>query len=385
LEGRCFVRFTFERLAGSCIIELAGFGDMALKFDIRESLRREIPRIARERIDRVIESLSEKPQPSAESIHEARKDLKCLRAVLRLARGSVNAEVRRRENIFFRDAGRSLSAARDSQALLEALQRFGRRHRPHLQDMTPKQQFMHEFIEKIREKIDQEKIDRLPREMLRKLVQELRGAGRRAGLWFDGTVLEPGNEWGAFVGTGLRRTYRQGKNVVWQFEMIGPENASDETWHELRKCAKALGYQLRLLRPIWPGPINVLLREIDQLTDRLGDDHDLAVLRRRILNEPYSPSENQDSADTRHIFLQSLDRQRRKLQLESLHLARRIYVEKPGQFEHRLAAYWHACKLKSHSKNSKNRGNAGNSNDGALPEVPEPHKPARPQPDVVRH
>jgi len=353
---------------------------MAFKFDIRESLRREIPRIARERIERVIESLSEKPQPGAESIHEARKDLKCLRAVLRLARGSINGEVRRRENIFFRDAGRSLSAARDSQALLEALQRLSRRRRNHLQETTPKQQPIHEFIEKIRGKIEQEKIDRLPREMLRKLVQELRGAKRRAGLWFDGTILQPGNEWGTFVGTGLRRTYRQGKNVVWQFEMIGQENASDETWHELRKCAKALGYQLRLLRPIWPGPINVLLREIDQLTDRLGDDHDLAVLRNRILNEPYSPSENQDSADTRHIFLQSLDRQRRKLQLESLHLARRIYVEKPGQFEHRLAAYWHNWKLKSHAKDSKN---AGNLNDGDLQEVHESHRPPRPQPDVI--
>src|SRR5271166_2401813 len=216
--------------------------------------------------------------------------------------------------------------------------------------------------------------------MLRKLVQELRGAKRRAGLWFDGTALQPGNEWGTFVGIGLRRTYRQGKNVVWQLEIIGEDNASDETWHELRKCAKAFGYQLRLLRPIWPGPINVLLREIDQLTDWLGDDHDLAVLRSRILTEPYSPSENQDSADTRHIFLQSLDRQRRKLQLESLHLAHRIYVEKPGQFEHRLAAYWQAWKFKSHTKN---RRNAGNPNDGALPEVYDPHRQAKPQTGVI--
>jgi hypothetical protein len=41
--------------------------------------------------------------------------------------------------------------------------------------------------------------------------------------------------------------------------------------------------------------------------------------------------------------------------LESLHLARRIYVEKPGEFEKRLAAYWYAWKLKSRGKN---RGNA---------------------------
>ncbi len=348
---------------------------MAFKFDIRESLTGGISRIACERIERVIESLSEKPQPSAESIHEARKDLKCLRAVLRLARGSIQSEVRKRENIFFRDAGRSLSAARDSQALLEALQHFSRRHRRHLQGTTQKQESINEFIEKIREKIEQEKIDRLPREMLRKLVPELRQAKRRAGLWFDGTVLQPGNEWETFVGIGLRRTYRQGKNLLWQLEMIGQENASDETWHELRKCAKALGYQLRLLRPIWFGPINVLLREIDQMTDRLGDDHDLAVL--------YDSSETQESANTRQRFLQFLDRRRRKLQLESLQLARRIYVEKSGQFEHRFAAYWHAWKLKSHAMNTKNRRNAGDSNDRASHEAHEPQWLANPQPDVI--
>ncbi len=356
---------------------------MAFKFDTREPLIRGIPRIVRERIDRVIGSLSEKPQPSAESIHEARKDLKCLRAMLRLARGSMNGEVRRRENIFFRDAGRSLSAARDSQALLEALQNFTKRHRRQSQGLTPKQESIHGFIERIRGKIEQEKIDRLPREMLKKLAQELRGTKRRAGLWFDGLVLQPGNEWESFVGAGLRRTYRQGKNLVLQLEIVGQENASDETWHELRKCGKALGYQLRLLRPIWPGPINVLLREIDQLTDRLGDDHDLAVLRGRIFNEPYNTSETQDSADTRQIFLQSLDRRRRNLQLDSLQLARRIYVEKPRQFEHRLAAYWHAWKLNGPAKNARNRRKAENPNDGASRELNEPNRPARPQPDAI--
>ena len=340
---------------------------MAFKFDIRESLLEGIPRITRERIERVIGSLSEKPQPSAESIHEARKDLKSLRAVLRLARGSIQTEVRRRENIFFRDAGRSLSAARDCQALLEALEYFSkRRHRPQ-RNSTTSQESVHELIEKIRGKIEREMIDELPPETLRHLVQQLRGAKRRADLWFDGVLLQPGSEWETFVGTGLRRTYRQGKNLVWQFEMIGQENASDETWHELRKCAKALGYQLRLLRPIWPGPISVLLGEIDQLTDRLGDDHDLAVLRERILNQPYNPSETQESADIRQILLLSLDRRRRRLQSESLQLARRIYVEKPGQFERRLAAYWQAWHMKPHVKtrNSKNaEGTDGRTSQG---------------------
>jgi CHAD domain-containing protein len=351
---------------------------MAFKFDIREPLIKGIPRIARERIDRVIKSLGEKPQPSAESIHEARKDLKSLRAVLRLARGSIDREVRRQENVFFRDAGRSMSAARDSEALLEALQYFSGKQRRLPQRTTPKQKSSSEFIEKIREIIEQERIDGLPREMLRKLVQELREAKRRSGLWFDGIALQPANEWEIFVGMGLRRTYRRGKNLLWQIQMTGRENASDETWHELRKCAKSLGYQLRLLRPIWLRPINVLLGEIDLLTDQLGDDHDLAVLRGRILKEAYDPAETQDSAETRRIFLQSLARRRRKLQLESLQLARRIYAEKPGQFERRVAAYWHAWKLNSPVRNTRNRRTAE-----SLSGMHEPHPSAKPLPDMT--
>ena len=60
---------------------------MAFKFDTQEPFPQAIPRIARERINQIIESLSEKPHPGAEAIHDARKNLKSLRALLRLARG----------------------------------------------------------------------------------------------------------------------------------------------------------------------------------------------------------------------------------------------------------------------------------------------------------
>ena len=78
---------------------------------------------------------------------------------------------------------------------------------------------------------------------------------------------------------------------------MGHETSDDNTWHELRKSAKALGYQLRLLKPIWPRMMNASVDEIDQLTDRLGDANDLAILRAKILNEPYDPSETQESAE----------------------------------------------------------------------------------------
>jgi CHAD domain-containing protein len=312
---------------------------MTSKFDFQEAFRRAIPRLARDRVDRVLKSLSEKPRPGAESIHEARKTLKSLRALLQLARGSINAEVRRRENICFRDAGRLLSPLRDPQALLEALGYFC--EGPDYSGVsTRKQESIRRFIERIQREIEKRLVDGLPQGEVRKLARELRVVRSRAALWFEGVPAEIGNEWEIFVGIGLRRTYRKAKNLVWQFEVMGHERSDDNTWHELRKSAKALGYQLRLLKPIWPKIMNVSVDEIDQLTDRLGDANDLAILRTKILNEPYDPSETQESAEIRRIFLQMLDRRKQKLQSEAFKLAKLVYAEKPGQFERRLATYW---------------------------------------------
>ena len=314
---------------------------MAFKFEIDESFAKAIPRIAVERIERVIHSLAERPRPSAESIHSARKDLKSLRALLRLGRGSIPDEMRRNENLLFRDSGRSLSALRDSHALVESLKKFAKsRPRSNSKNLETRKESGLNFIHKVRAKIEQEAVRELPEATLKLLKTKLRETIPTTERWFDGLSFQPENEWEVFVGRGLRRTYRLGRNIVDQIENLGKQNTGDETWHELRKCAKALGYQIRLFRPVWPELLGTLLDGIDQLTEKLGDDHDLAVLRSRILHEPYGASEMQKAAEIRRSFIESLDRRRRKFQTEALQIARRIYVEKPGQFANRIHSYW---------------------------------------------
>jgi CHAD domain-containing protein len=332
---------------------------MAFRFDLHETFQKAIPRLARERIDRVIESLSEKPHPGAVSIHDARKDLKSLRALLRLVRGSIDKGARLRENVLFREAGRSLSIVRDPQALLEVLENLTERLQTDSGRSTSKQESTRAFAAKIHREIEQTLVDGLPSGLIRTLVRELREAKRRAALWFEGIVLRPGNEWEIFVGTGLRQTYRKSKNLVWQFEVMGREKADDQAWHELRKSAKALGYQLRLLKSIWPGLVDPMVGEIDQLTDRLGDANDLAILGGKILNQPYNPAEMKEFAEPRRIFLQSLDRRKQKLHAEAFEIARLIYAEKPGQFERRCAAYWLIRRSRGDDKRSKRSGNVG--------------------------
>jgi CHAD domain-containing protein len=313
---------------------------MAFRFELRETLLTGIKRLARERIASVVKLLSHDSSPSAESIHEARRHLKSIRALLRLARGAVGEEIRRSENLFFRDAGRSLSQARDPQAMLETLDRLEKPSHSNSGSPAPGQNMMRTLINEVRREIEQKISNDFPHEKVATLVRELRDAKRRTTRWFQGTVLQPANEWELLVGTGLRQTYRKARNIVGRIQSEGREAFHDESWHELRKCAKALGYQLRLLKPIWPATIASLVDEIDQLTSLLGDANDLAVLRRKLIDNETSASNHAQLERTRRNLIRLIDRRKKALQSKAFKYARIIYSEKPRRFERRLATYW---------------------------------------------
>jgi CHAD domain-containing protein len=313
---------------------------MAFRFEPHETLLTGIKRLARERIASVVKLLSRESPPGAESIHEARKHLKSIRALLRLARGAVGEEIRRSENLFFRNAGRSLSEARDPQAMLETIDRLEKPSHSNSGSSAPGENMMGTLFNEVRREIEQKISNDFPREKVASLVRELRDAKRRTTLWFQGTVLQPANEWELLVGTGLRQTYRKARNIVCQIQSEGHEAFRDESWHELRKCAKALGYQLRLLKPIWPATIASLADEIDQLTSLLGDANDLAVLRRKLIDSETSASNHTLLDKSRRNLIRLIDRRKKALQSKAFKYARMIYSEKPRRFERRLATYW---------------------------------------------
>jgi CHAD domain len=70
-------------------------------------------RVARAQID-IASAQLEDGDDVAESVHEARKSFKRVRAVVRLARDPLGDDVYRRENAAFRDTGRELAAARST-------------------------------------------------------------------------------------------------------------------------------------------------------------------------------------------------------------------------------------------------------------------------------
>jgi CHAD domain-containing protein len=308
---------------------------MAFRFNDKEPAHLGVKRIAKERLERTIKALSQQPDPDAEAIHDARKDLKSLRALLRLARSAIDPEIRQKENACFRDVGRALSVSRDSQALIEALDLLRKGSRPTNGARQPE---LRELIASIRAELEREADRHRIPDNLKLLLQQLRGASRRVGRWLRNSA--PDEEWSVIISPGLVKTYRDGRKLVKEFAAVGLDNVADEAWHELRKLTKALGYQLRLLRDLWPGPIRALQDEVDHLGETLGQDHDLVVLRQRVLQMPFSAEATQNSAEARHALIESIARKQKKLRQTAMGLASRVNAERPKEFEHRFARYW---------------------------------------------
>src|SRR5207344_2992953 len=83
-----------------------------------------------------------------------------------------------------------------------------------------------------------------------------------------------GDGWG-MIAPGLHRTYRRGRKRLRSVE----EEASVTNLHELRKRVKDLWYQLRLIQDADKHMLGNLADQAHDLSDHLGDDHDLALLR----------------------------------------------------------------------------------------------------------
>src|SRR5262249_27665162 len=99
--------------------------------------------------------------------------------------------------------------------------------------------------------------------------QCMRRARKRANRW----SLD-GRGWPAVV-HGVTRIYARGREGL---EAVRHE-ATAERLHAWRKQTKYLYLQLELLSEVCDPAVGRLAREFQELSDDLGDDHDLAVLR----------------------------------------------------------------------------------------------------------
>jgi CHAD domain-containing protein len=281
--------------------------------------------------------------------------------LLQLARGHLVKATRGQENVVLRDAGRTLSRSRDAAALLEALEKlFGPQEHPKGEALHP---IGAQIVGRIRQQLLSEAARSLTQRELRAVSELLSSMRTRIPDWVFATGVIQRES--MLLASGLEHTYRRGRQHYRIVETIGMENATDELWHEIRKQAKALGYQLRLLRKIWPSALHAWIDALDELSDGLGDDHDFALIQQRILQLPFEATDTEQQVNGRQALLRAIDRRRHRLKLFSLNRARMIYVEKPARFVERLSVYWDLWRDGSRTGAPRKRTGDGHNPTGA--------------------
>lgn len=280
-----------------------------------------LTRAAAGRAEAALERLRESEAGEADeaaAVHGIRKDMKKLRTVLRLLRYELAGKVYRRENGRFRDAARALSEARDAEVKLATLEALAAREDLPGDALAAWRKILDRDREAATNLARDEATVAEARELIEAGLEEIHSWGLEGDSW---KLVEP----------AVSRTYRRGRRALKEAEARGDE----EAFHEWRKRAKDLWHELRLLSCAWPRPLEATAEEAHELTDLLGDHHDLAVLREDLRQRNLGEEET--------VALEAaIGRRQEDLAAEALSLGRRLYAESPKQFSRRLRRYWQA-------------------------------------------
>ncbi|MHB1869545.1 MAG: CHAD domain-containing protein [Steroidobacteraceae bacterium] len=257
----------------------------------------------------------EAPRLPDRAVHAVRKELKRTRAMLRLMRAGLGERAYRRDNAELRDVARSLSGVRDSRVLLDTLQGLSR-HRDGgasgggQTDLRKQLRREHACARRL---LQEEAAAVLRARPVLRAVRDRLGSGD-SGI-YRWSVLE----------AGLRRVYARARHALRRVRA----RSSAENLHELRKQTKYLWHQLQALAAPRDRRDGARVAATHRLSDLLGDDHNLAVLRHKALEAPLKPG-------ARQRLVARIDAERARRIRQALALASRIYRDTPAVFAARV-------------------------------------------------
>jgi CHAD domain-containing protein len=295
---------------------------MAYAFDVDETVPAAVHRITKEQVERAVSALEQASGGDLEAaVHDCRKRAKKLRGLIRLVRPALG-DAYRPANESFRDAGRELSGIRDAQAALATFDTLVAAS----PDLVPEGGVgrVRAGLAALAESAAQADDRRLRTE---RAVERFR-AGRRR---LDRATLDA-KGWAA-VRPGVERTYRAGRLAL----ADARREADPTVMHEWRKRAKDAWYHVRLLRDAAPSLMEPLEDRFHDLSDALGDAHDLVVINDRLGASPHLFGGQAQVRAVRELA----DTRRAKLERRATRLGGRLYAEKPSRYADRIGAYWH--------------------------------------------
>jgi CHAD domain-containing protein len=302
---------------------------MSFTFEKNESVRKAVKRLGRKRICKALDHL--RHCEKLEAIHEVRTDIKQLRALLRLVRAATARSKYRCCSRLLRKSGKRLAIARDAHVKLNALAKVisdCKRKLPP-QGFAAIRALLAADCRKEQMRLSETGAPEKVRRLLKAICNNPACFHIKKSGW---TALGP----------GIQHSYACGLRA---FD-LARETRKPEDFHEWRKRAKDLFYQIGLLEPIWPEQLGAAEAELKKLTECLGDDHDLFLL-----TEPSAAKRfNRYAPDEMAALGALVARRQGNLQSRAIAVGKRFYRESPSAFCNRLGQYWHRWRHKSKRK-----------------------------------
>lgn len=289
-----------------------------------EPLPEGMRRLALHQLEKAIAHLEAPDPPREEQVHEARKSLKRLRALVCLVRAELGAEAMRWENRSLGLTARLLGGLRDAAALVECLDQLdawsGKTH-PRVRAW---------LVERKAQSTDGQAAGS-------GVVDALRWAQVRVEQW----PLQRG-DWEA-IGPGVQWVYARGRRSM----RLAREEGGEVRFHQWRRYAKYGWYHTQVLQDIWAPLMEATQAELDRLGEVLGADHDLAVLAGLLQAEWPARRSRKEVQELGAL----IPLRQSELQTQALGLGSRLYAETPRALVRRWGWYWEVWRSEPPSKN----------------------------------
>jgi CHAD domain-containing protein len=234
---------------------------MAYRLRSQESVTHGLRRIAKKEVQAARDEMRRSAPPSDEAVHEARKSVKKVRAIVELIEadgGKRLGNSRKR----LRSVNRKLSRLRDADAMIEALTKLRSRNARLFSEHT---------FARVRRLLWSHKQDAMnaaeQEQMWESVARTLRKVRRQARRW------QPVHGRFGTLARGIRTMHRRGRKSLRRAR----SSQRAEDFHRWRKAIKALWYELRLIEAC----DRTIQRDVDALhraETLLGDEHNIVVL-----------------------------------------------------------------------------------------------------------
>jgi CHAD domain len=247
-----------------------------------------------------------------QAVHDVRKDLKRARAALRLLRGTIGATLYRDANRRLRDAAVPLRPLRDATAMLDTLRKLAkswdndgveaRRFRDHLYS--------------IRESA-RGRCTRQARQLEAARIQYVSSEIEQMPIRAAAPVS---------ARRGISKTYKDGREAYARAQ----RRATISALHELRKQAKYLANELQLAKDVFRLKFKKERRRAHKLAVVLGDDHDLAMLKGKLLEWRAAQRGPQGNVHLKDLS-ERIDSERDRLQAKARRQGKKLYRQSVRQ------------------------------------------------------